>query len=124
MVRIGRCLAYFEAIDLENTFRGAFLIPDDGSTLDGGLLALLDLYCRRLQQLRVAMAPPYFPDPKLAQPGMTCVGRLPGAFPLRCLAPRVDAGCAFQAHSVQQLKLYPMAFVGSTAAVFIGEVAY
>ena len=65
MVRIGRFLAYFEAIDLADRLRGAFMIPDDGSTLDGGLLALLDLYRRRIRQLRVAMAPPYFPDPKL-----------------------------------------------------------
>ena len=65
MVRSGRFLAYFEAIDLADTLRGAFIIPDDGSTLDEGVLALLDLYRRRLQQLRVAMAPPYFPDPKL-----------------------------------------------------------
>ena len=37
-------LAYYESIDLADRFRGAFMIPDDGSTLDGGLLALLDLY--------------------------------------------------------------------------------
>ena len=33
MVRNGRFLAYFEALDLADTFRGASMIPDDGSTL-------------------------------------------------------------------------------------------
>ena len=33
MVRHGRFLTHFETLDLADTFRGAFMIPDDGSDL-------------------------------------------------------------------------------------------